>query len=1044
MTNFRLFALLALGLACRASVPADLPSSSEKTSFDLVVLSTTDVHGRIRGFDYYADSAESARGLTRAATIVDSVRAANPGKVLLLDAGDLLQGNPFAYVAMRQFGDSANPIISAMNAIGYDAMAIGNHEYNYGVPYLERAVAQAKFPMLSANTYKPDGTHKFRPWTIVERQGVKIGIIGATTPGVMVWDAENVRGRVQLGDIIVAVRKAVDEVRAAGAEIVIVTAHAGLDEPASYDTVSTGLPSENVSRRMAMEIPGIDLIVYGHSHKEQKDLHVGSTLLVQPKNWVTSVGVARLSLARDAGKWKVTSSRGETIQARGHGESQAILDVSAQTHAATVTYANTVIGTTPVAWSGDSARLRDTPLIDLIQYVQLKATGADLSSSAAFNLDAKLDSGDITVAEMAQLYPYDNTLRAIRISGKQLRDYLEFSSRYYTGISNGRPATDPAVPGYNYDVVAGANYALDLTKPLGSRVTSLTVKGKPVAPTDSFTFALNNYRQSGGGGFAMLKDAPVVYDKQEEIRELLINEVQSRKTIRPEDVFTQNWRLEYPGAPFVRGAGLTPGSPRLRIIATNDFHGALEPRADANGVMRGGAAHVAAMIEKAKAECAPTCETILLDGGDLLQGTLASNLAFGRPIVEYYNRMGYVAAAIGNHEFDWGQDTLRKRMREAKFAFLAANARSTSGGDATWIRDDTLVTRGSTKIGVIGIAGERTALSSFPENLLGLEFAAAAPIIDARARSLRARGADVVIVLAHDGGFCNSAGTAACNGAVFEIASRITEKIDAIVSGHTHSIVDFAVNGIPIVQARHRGQAIGIIDIALENGKPSGEAAGEVRSVVATEIPPHAGVDSIVRRAASSVAATVNRPVGRLATALARTGNQYPLGNFIADAQRVIGKGDIGVMNNGGIRTGLPAGALKYGNLFEVHPFGNRLYRVRMTGAQVRTYLEQIVARDNLREHVSGVTISYNPELPKGERIVSLRLLAGRTLSENSTYSVIMNEFMAVGGGEGVRVPEGAEVAPLDMLDLDALVAYFRRLPSPPNVPDESRIVISP
>nr|MDQ3082157.1 5'-nucleotidase C-terminal domain-containing protein [Gemmatimonadota bacterium] len=734
---------------------------------------------------------------------------------------------------------------------------------------------------------------------------------------------------------------------------------------------------------------------------------------------------------------------GETIQARGHAESQAILDISAQTHAATVAYTTTVIGTTPVAWAGDSARLRDTPLIDLIQYVQLKATGADLSSSAAFSLDAKLDSGDITVAEMAQLYPYDNTLRAIRISGKQLRDYLEFSGRYYTGVVNGRPATDPSVPGYNYDVVAGASYGLDLTKPIGSRVTSLTVKGRPVAPTDSFTFALNNYRQSGGGGFAMLKDAPVVYDKQEEIRQLLIDEVQARKIIRPGDFFTQNWRLEYPGAAVIRGAGLTPGSPRLRIIATNDFHGALEPRADANGVVRGGAAHVASMIEKAMSECAPACETILVDGGDLFQGTLASNLAYGRPVVEYYNRMGYVAAAVGNHEFDWGQDTLRKRMGEAKFAFLAANARTPSGGDATWIRDDTLVTRGSTKIGIIGIAGERTAATSFPQNLRGLQFVDAAPIIDARARNLRARGADVVVVLAHDGGFCNSTGTASCSGEIVQIASRITEKVDAIVSGHTHSIIDFAVNGIPIVQARHRGQAIGIIDIPLDGGKPSGDAVAEVRSVVATEIAAHAGVDAIVKRAARAVAATVNRPVGRLATALARTGNQYPLGNFIADAQRVIGKGDIGVMNNGGIRTGLRAGAIKYGDLFEVHPFGNRLYRVRMTGEQVRAYLEQIVARDNLREHVSGVTIGYNPELPRGERIVSLRLPAGRTLSESSTYSVIMNEFMAVGGGEGVRVPEGAEVTPIGMLDIDALIAYFRRMPSPLSVPEESRIVIT-
>lgn len=1044
MKSLRVFALLAALASCRTAATNGAGQTSG-TPFDLVVLSTTDVHGRVRGWDYYADSAESVRGLTRAATIIDSVRAANPGRVLLLDAGDLLQGNPFAYVAMKQFGGSLNPIVAAMNSMRYDAMAIGNHEYNYGVPYLERAVSQAAFPALSANTYKPDGTHKFRPWTIVERQGVRIGIVGATTPGVMVWDAENVRGRVQLGDILPAVRKAVDEVRAAGASVVIVASHAGLDESASYDTAATGLPSENISARMAKDIPGIDLIIYGHSHKEQKDLHIGSTLLVQPKNWATSVGVARLSLVRDAGKWRVATSRGETIQARGHVEDPAILAVSEATHRATVTYANAVIGTTPVVWRGDSARLRDTPLIDLILEVQRKAAGADLSSTAAFTLDAKLDSGAITVAEMAQLYPYDNTLRAIRISGKQLRNYLEFSSRYYTGLTNGEPAIDRSVPGYNFDMVAGASYTLDLTRPIGSRVTSLTVKGKAVADMDTFSLALNNYRQSGGGGFAMIKDAPVVYDKQEEIRQLLIDEVQRRTTIRPEDYFSQNWMLAYPGAPAVQpagGAGLSPGSPRLRIIATNDFHGALETRADAAGVQRGGAAYVAAMIEKAKQECAPACETILVDGGDLFQGTPASNLAYGRPVLDYYNRMGYTATALGNHDFDWGQDTLRSRMREAKFAFLGANVRLTDGRDASWIRDDTIVTRGATRIGIIGVASVLTAQSSFPRNVRGLRFDDPAPVIDAHARVLRARGADIIIVLAHDGGFCDATGAGVCSGEVFRTAARITEKVDVIVSGHTHSLIDTSVNGIPIVQARSRGQAIAVLDIPLENGKPAGAGVGEVRSVVATEIVGNPAIDSLVSRAGGKVASIVNRRIARLDAPLARTGNQYPLGNLIADAQRSIGEGDIAVTNNGGIRAGLPAGQITYGMLYEVQPFANVLYRVRMSGAQVREYLERFVARDNLREHVSGVTIGYNPELPTGQRIVSIRLPAGRTLSDAAMYNVIMNEFMAT-GGEGLNLPEGARSTPLDIDDLDALIAYLQKMRQPITVPAESRIFIT-
>jgi len=1024
-----------------------IPSDGDQASsgpFELLVLSTTDQHGRIRGWDYYADTIETGRGLSRLATAVDSIRAANPGRVLLVDAGDLLQGNPFAYVAMKR--DSVNPIVAAMNTMRYDAFAIGNHEYNYGVPYLERAVAQARFPMLSANTIKPDGSHKFRPWTIVERQGVKIGIVGGTTPGVMVWDAENVRGKLQVTDIVPAVRRAVDEVRAAGASVIVVVLHSGLNEPASYDTVSTGLPSENVSGRIAREIPGIDLVVYGHSHREQPNLHIGPTLLVQPRNWATSLGVAHLTVGRVGGSWKVTSSRGETLPAARYPESPTLLSVSAATHTATRAYANEVIGTTPVAWRGDSARLKDTPLIDFINEVEMKATGADLASTAAFTLDAALAAGPITVAKIAQLYPYDNTLRAIRISGKQLRDYLEFSTRFYTGVQNGRPVPDPAIPGYNFDIISGADYVIDLTKPIGSRVTALTVKGKQVTPADNFTLALNNYRQSGGGGFSMLQGAPVVYDKQQEIRQLLIDEVQARKVLRPEDYFKQNWTLVHPGVTATRpgSTGIAAGTPRLRIISTNDFHGALEPRWDTNNRQWGGAAQTATVIDRARKECTGNCEFILVDGGDAFQGAPVSNLSYGRPVVEIFNKMGYVAAALGNHEFDWGVDTLRARMRDAKYALLAANVRTTDGRDVPWIRDDTIVVRGKTRVGIIGIITPQTATSTLPANVKGLRFDDPAPVIDVRARSLRSRGADVVIVVAHEGGFCNAeAGSASCSGDIFEVIPRITEKIDAVVSGHTHSLVDTYVKGIPVVQARYAGQAVAVLDIPLTaDGKPSGEAVAEVRPVPVPATPAYPSIDSLVRRATARVAPIVNRRYGTLAVAMNRDGTQYALGNLVTDAQRWAAKGDIGIMNNRGIRANLRAGDVTYGTLFEIQPFANSLYSLRMTGAQVREYFEKLLGGDEIPVHVSGITVGYNPEKPKGQRLVSLRLPAGRTLTDDAIYNVIVNNFMGT-GGSNLGPPDGVHITPLDINDLDALIDYVKTLKSPITPPAESRIFIA-
>jgi 2',3'-cyclic-nucleotide 2'-phosphodiesterase (5'-nucleotidase family) len=1055
----RLLGLVIAGtIGCAPALVSRAPES-----VDLVVATTTDVHGRLRAWDYYANKAEAVRGLTRAATIVDSVRAANPARVILLDAGDLLQGNPLAYAAARVSADRTNPIIAAMNAMRYDAAAIGNHEYNYGVPYLDSAVRQAKFPFLSANTYRinPDGVHAYQPWTIVERAGVKVGIVGATTPGVMVWDAANISGRLRFGDIVPAVRQAVQEARAAGADIVIVTMHSGLDEPSSYDTLTTGLPSENVAARVAREVQGIDLILYGHSHKEVRGLTIDGTLLIQPKNWATSVDIVHLVLTRSGGRWAVTSRSSDLVQAAGHREQAAVLAATDAVHRETVAYVTTPIGTTAERWRADSARLQDTPLIDFMLETERKAAGTDLASTAAFSTDVVLGPGPITIAQVAQLYPYDNTLRAVRITGKQLRDYLEFSSRYYRipGSAAAPLTTDPQIPGYNFDIVSGVDYVIDVARQIGSRVTRLDFKGRPVRDTDTFTMALNNYRQTGGGGYAMLAGAPVVYDKQQEIRQLLIDEVRARGTLRQQDYFVPNWSLVRGTVPIGRG-GIAPTTARidtsisgpiqgaarafpagtrfLRIIATNDFHGALEPRPDANGVRRGGAAYVAAAIERAGRECAPGCQTLLLDGGDLFQGTVASNLSFGRPVVDYYNRMGYAAAALGNHEFDWGIDTLRARMRQARFGIFGANVRYTDGRDVRWIRNDTIVTRGRTRIGIIGISTVATPTTTRSANVVGLRFDDPAPIVDSIAPVLRKRGADLVVVIAHAGAFCGKDGASDCGGEIIDFARKLTTRVDAIVSGHTHSLVNAEVKGIPIVQARSSGRAIDVLDIPL--GNSTVRVRHQVRELAADTLQPVAAIDSIVRRALASVASLVNQHVATIPATLPRQGPQYPLGNLIADAQRWAGKGDVAIMNNGGIRTELRAGDATYGSLFELQPFGNTLYSLTMTGAQLRGLLEAMLSKNAVDDHVSGLTIKYDPSRPKGGRIVSVTMADGTALDDARTYNVIMNDFLAT-GGEGYNAGGRATASkPLNIVDLDALIDYLKSLPSPITAPSEVRI----
>ena len=1061
----RLFALLLTLLVPAAAL-------AQPTRVDIVLASTTDVHGRLRGWDYYADTAETARGLTRAATIVDSLRAAHPGRVILLDAGDMLQGNPLTYVAARIDSTAPSPVIAAMNAMRYDAAAVGNHEFNYGLPALARALRGATFPFLASNARTPDGGRAWPAFTIVERAGVRIAIVGATTPGAMVWDHDLLTGQLKVGDIAVELPAAVAEARAAGADAVVVLAHAGLTGESSYDTVTTGLGSENPMARVARGVPGIDAIVFGHSHREVADTTINGVLLTQPRNWATSVSVAHLEFEKSGAGWGLVAKHASLVRAAGHAEQPALVTVVERAHAAGRAYAGDVVGRTDVAWRADSARVADVPIMDFVAEVMRRASGADLASVAAFSLDVRIPAGPVTVAQLAQLYPYDNTLRALRISGKQLRAFLEQSARYFSVTGSGDAATvvpDPSIPGYNFEMITGADYVMDLSHPVGSRITSLSARGKPVVDGDSFSIALSNYRAGGAGGYSMLIGAPVVHDKQFEIRQLLIEEITRRGTLRATDFFTRNWRVvpdrlgamayaamrrsgdfesarlrpaNETGKVFSAtdvGAGGSVPPQFVRIISTNDFHGALEARPDGANGLRGGAAQVATAIHRAEAECVPRCATLLLDGGDEFQGTPASNLAYGRPVVEVFNSLGYAAAALGNHDFDWGQDTLRARMRQAHYAILAVNARTEDGRDVDWIRADTLLERGGVKIGIIGVATPTTKQVTRASNTVGMRFDDPAPFVDAHARALRSRGAQMVVVVAHSGAFCDSAGT--CRGEVLNWAARLTEPIDAIVGGHVHARVNMEVRGIPIVQALSAGRAIAVIDLPVD--RDSGPARRhEVRIVGTDSTPPDPVIDSLVRASTSTIAALAARPIATARETMPRRGAQTALGNLIADAQRAAAGADIGVMNNGGIRADLRAGPVTYGSLYEIQPFGNLLVRVTVTGKVLRAYLESIVSRGAPRAHVSGVLVRFDSTRPPLTRIISA-VVGGAALDDTRTYTLAFTDFMATGGDlmslAGATLKEDA----IGIVDLDALITFVQAMPGGTIAPDAAPRIVA-
>lgn len=1033
--------LAPLLLAAVLAVPRPAPPDTAR----LVIVATTDVHGRAFAWDYTADTVFPG-GLTRVATVVDSLRRAFPGQVLLLDSGDLIQGDPFAAYFARVAPQDTNPIVRAMNLAGYDAATLGNHEFNWGLATLARALGGAAFPYVSANIRGlPGDTLMYRPYVVLQREGVRVGITGFTTPGVMVWDRKNVDRRVRLERIPAAARRVLPALdRKSDFEIVLV--HSGMDGGSSYDT--TGIGIENAAAMLAHVPSKPDLVVVGHSHREMRDSVINGVHFIQPKNWAQSVVVMHVDLVRSRGRWSPVRWHADLVPLATVAPSPRLVSALQGAHDSVRAWARQPLATSSAAMPLAMARARPTPVIEFIQSVQKEVTGAELSAAAAFNLEGGFPAGAVRLSDVASIYPYENTLRAVRISGAQLKAYLERSAEFYQTDSAGHVQLNPDMPGYNFDMVSGASYVIDLSRPVGSRIRDLAVGSKPVTPSDSFTMAVNSYRQEGGGGYTMLKGAPVTYDRGENIRDLLVEKLRALGTIDPARYTADNWRIAPPAlASEVAAVQRRPGAKEkrreaspvvLRILTTNDLHGALasEAKSWSNGRAVGGLAVLESMADSAKAEC--NCPVLQLDAGDEMQGTLESNLVFGRSMVDALNLLGLDAAAVGNHDLDWGIDTLRARMSQAHYPWLIANVYDSAvGGRPAWARPWAMLHVDTLDVAVIGYITEVTRSIVRADNVRGLAFPGGAAALAGVLDTVHAQHPDLVVIIAHAGAVCDSA---ACRGEIMDLARALPQRsVDAIVAGHTHRLNNVTVNGIPIVQARSSGTALGVMDLVRTDSGLAWHT--EVRDTWADEVTPDSIETALVARFRGRTDSLASRTVAVLADALVRTdhGGQYALGNLVADAQRVMAHADVAIMNNGGIRADLPAGPVTYRMLFELQPFGNNLVVARVTGRQLRTALEYAVRGGNAHVHVSGVTMTFDPRKRDGERLVKV-LVAGKPLRDGSTYTLAVNDFMST-GGDGFTMFNALTWRTSGMSCLDALIAWLQRQKSPVRADGEPRIV---
>jgi 2',3'-cyclic-nucleotide 2'-phosphodiesterase / 3'-nucleotidase len=513
---------------------------------------TSDVHGNVLPLTY-GNNEEAELGLAKAASLIKE-ETRQKDYCLLIDNGDLIQGTPLTYHYARMGEGSQNPMVLLLNELKFDAAVIGNHEFNYGMPLLQKAVEESSFPWLSANIVWEESDEPVfgQPYFIKTfENGIKAAVLGLTTHYIPNWEnPEHIEG-IRFIDAVETAKKWVPLLREK-ADLIIVSYHGGFERDLESGDPTEELTGENQGYQLCMEVEGIDCLLTGHQHRLIENSLINGVAVIQPGAQGIAVGHVEITMREENDRWYAKDKRTELLSIKGYSADQQTMDLIAPYEEKAQVWLDQPIGNINgdmVITNSMETRLKDSPLIEFINKVQMDAAGVDISSTALFDNKSKGFGPNVTMRDIVSNYIYPNTLKVVEITGKDMKEALERSASYFVLDEDGSIKVNPAfsVPKpqhYNYDMWEGIDYIIDLSKPFGGRITELSYKGSPVKEESLYRVVMNNYRAGGGGDYLMFKGKPVVKDIPTDVSELMANYMLKRGTIQA--TCDENWKVIVP------------------------------------------------------------------------------------------------------------------------------------------------------------------------------------------------------------------------------------------------------------------------------------------------------------------------------------------------------------------------------------------------------------------------------------------------------------------------------------------------------------------